>query len=110
VVEFAIEMQNVLDRLGAQHGAMLTLRAGVDSGTVTSGLIGRSSVVYDMWGDAVSLAHRVQDAAEWSGVFVTQRVADQLPDTIPLTESAGFGDERIFKVDRAAADREARRG
>ncbi|TPX05984.1 HAMP domain-containing protein [Schumannella luteola] len=110
VVEFAIEMQNVLDRLGAQHGATLTLRAGVDSGTVTSGLIGRSSVVYDMWGDAVSLAHRVQDAAEGPGIFVTQRVADQLPDTIPLTESAGFGDERVFKVDRAAADREARRG
>ncbi|TPW70218.1 adenylate/guanylate cyclase domain-containing protein [Schumannella sp. 10F1B-5-1] len=105
VVEFAIEMQGVLDRLGAQHGAHLTLRAGVDSGTVTSGLIGRSSVVYDMWGDAVNLAHRVQDAAQGSGIYVTQGVADQLPDTIPLVEAEQLGDERVWKVDL-----EARRG
>ena len=37
----------------------LELRAGVDTGTVTSGLVGRTTVVYDLWGDAVNLAYRV---------------------------------------------------
>lgn len=80
-VEFALEMASVVRRFNSQHGASLNLRAGIDTGSVTSGLIGRSAVVYDMWGDAVSLAFRLQDRNGESGVFVTDRVRERLLDT-----------------------------
>lgn len=77
-VEFALEMAAVVRRFNLQHGATLNLRAGIDTGPVTSGLIGRTSVMYDMWGDAVSLAFRLQDRHGESGIFVTERVRERL--------------------------------
>jgi class 3 adenylate cyclase len=105
-VEFAIEMQRIVERFGAQKGADLSVRAGLDTGTVTSGLVGRSHVVYDLWGDAVSLAFRLQGGANEAGIFLTQRVVDKLPDNLPFTDSgvvetsAGF--QRVWRVDPKA--------
>ena len=55
---------------------------------MTSGLVGRSTVVYDMWGDAVNLANQVQSVAGRSGIFVTGRVYDQMRDILRFS-SAG---------------------
>ena len=55
-VDFALELETILERYSTQQGVELGLRVGLDSGKVTSGLIGRARVVYDMWGDAVNLA------------------------------------------------------
>lgn len=107
MVEFAIAMQQILDRYSAQNGAELHIRAGIDSGTVTSGLVGRTSVVYDMWGDAVNLAHRVQDASGAPGVYLTQRVVDALPDSVTYTESGEVetqaGRQRVWRIDLESA-------
>lgn len=101
-VEFALELDAILDRYSAQQGVTLRLRAGLDSGKVTSGLIGRARVVYDMWGDAVNLAFRVQGDSSEPGIFITQRVADRIPDSI-VTEPAGdiqtqTGPQRVWRV------------
>lgn len=88
-VDFAREMQETIERFNAQHGSDLGLRAGIDTGTVTSGLVGRASVMYDMWGDAVNLAYRVQGAGGQAGVFVTARVYDRLRGSGYAFEAAG---------------------
>ena len=108
VVDWAEEAQGVLERFNAQHGAKIGLRAGIDTGQVTSGLVGRSSIVYDMWGDAVSLAFRLQGGATESGVFVTQRVVDKIPDALPYSDAGvvetSSGWQRVWRVDPAAVD------
>lgn len=106
MVEFATAMQQILDRFNAQNGAELRIRAGIDSGTVTSGLVGRTSVVYDMWGDAVNLAHTVQDVSKAPGIYVTQRVVDALPESVAYAE-AGLvdtqnGQQRVWRIDLEA--------
>ena len=83
-VDFAMEMDSIVGRFNGLHATTLSLRAGVDTGTVTSGLVGRSTVVYDMWGDAVNLANQVQSVAGRSGIFVTGRVYDQMRDVLQL--------------------------
>ena len=107
-VEFAIEMQRIVERFGAQHGADLSVRAGIDSGTVTSGLVGRSHVVYDLWGDAVSLAFRLQGGANEAGLFVTQRVVDQVAENLPITDSGvvetSTGFQRVWRIDPKAVE------
>ncbi len=85
-VDFAVEMSRIIERFNAQHDASISLRAGIDSGTVSSGLVGKASIAYDMWGDAVNVANRVQALAGKPGIFLTQRVRDKLPDTSGLTE------------------------
>ncbi|MFP3435204.1 adenylate/guanylate cyclase domain-containing protein, partial [Paraburkholderia sp. SIMBA_061] len=61
-VEFAKNLLGVMviERFNAQNGSSIGLRAGVDTGTVTSGLVARTSLAYDLWGDAVNLAYRVR--------------------------------------------------
>lgn len=107
-VEFALEMQRIVERFGAQQGADLSVRAGIDSGTVTSGLVGRSHVVYDLWGDAVSLAFRLQGGANEAGLFVTQRVVDKLAENLPITDSGvvetSSGFQRVWRIDPKAVE------
>jgi class 3 adenylate cyclase len=96
----------ILERYSTQQGVKLDLRAGLDSGKVTSGLIGRARVVYDMWGDAVNLAFRVQGDSDEPGIYVTQRVADRLPDSIPVTPAGDVetqsGTQRVWRVEAPA--------
>ena len=69
-VDFAIEMQRIIDRFNIETGHDLKLRAGIDTGTVTSGLVGRTTLAYDMWGSAVNLAYQVQSGSPQPGVYV----------------------------------------
>ncbi len=102
-VEFALEIETILERYSTQQGVELGLRAGLDSGKVTSGLIGRARVVYDMWGDAVNLAFRVQGDSTEPGIYITQRVADRLPESVsvhPVGEvQTQNGTQRVWKVE-----------
>lgn len=77
-VAFAIELVEIIDLFNDQHGAELAVRVGIDSGSVSSGLIGQRSRIYDLWGEAVDLAHRVHAASSRPGVFVSDRVHDSL--------------------------------
>ncbi|MGK9147489.1 HAMP domain-containing protein [Plantibacter flavus] len=101
-LDFALEMRTIVDRFNAQHKASLTLRVGVDAGIVTSGLVGRTSMAYDMWGDAVSLANRVQSVSGQPGIFVSERVRDRMQDTVTF-EPAGTvetreGEQAVWRV------------
>lgn len=102
-VEFALELRTIVERFNAQHGASVALRAGVDAGTVTSGLIGRSNMAYDLWGDAVSLAHRVQVVSGLPGIFVSEHVHDRLQDTVVLAEAGTIdtrdGAQTVWRVE-----------
>ena len=87
-VDFAIEMQRIVERFNTETGNDLNLRAGIDTGTVTSGLVGRSTLAYDMWGSAVNLAYQVQSGSPQPGVYVTSAVYDVMRDSRSFT-SAG---------------------
>jgi class 3 adenylate cyclase len=87
-VDFAIEMQRIIDRFNKETGNDLSLRAGIDTGTVTSGLVGRSTLAYDMWGSAVNLAYQAQTGSPQPGVYVTSKVYDAMRDSRDFT-SAG---------------------
>lgn len=107
-VSFSVDMAKIVERFGAQQGANLSIRVGIDTGTVTSGLVGRSAMVYDLWGDAVSLAFRLQGGATENGIFLTQRVVDKIPDSLPYTDSGvvetSTGWQRVWRVDPSATE------
>ena len=92
-VDFAIEMQRVVDRFNAETGHGLKLRAGIDTGTVTSGLVGRSTLAYDMWGSAVNLAYQVQSGSAQPGIYVTSRVYEAMRDTLSFTAAGEVSDD-----------------
>lgn len=85
-VEFALEMHTHVRRFNERTGSRLELRAGVDTGAVTSGLVARSSLAYDLWGDAVDLASRVRRAVDAPGVYVSDAVHDRVHGLWEFTE------------------------
>lgn len=101
-VDFALEMQRIIERFNTENGTTLKLRAGIDTGAVSSGLVGRSNLAYDMWGSAVNLAYRVQRGSPQPGVYVTERVFDAMGDTRDLqpagTVRVDDADEPIWKL------------
>lgn len=86
-LDFAAEMQRIVDRIAEETGLDLRVRAGIDTGTVTSGLVGRTSLAYDMWGAAVNIAYQVQSGTPQPGVYVTTRVHGALRDIREFTEA-----------------------
>lgn len=101
-IDFTKEMDGVVQRFNAAHGTRLSLRAGVDAGSVTSGLVGRASVLYDLWGDAVNLASRVQSAGAGAGIYVSARVYDRLRDTMTFEQAGAVetsaGSEPVWRL------------
>lgn len=96
-VDFAVEMQRIVDRFRSETGHDLRLRAGIDTGMVSSGLIGRSNLAYDMWGSAVDLAYQAQRGAAKPGIYVTDSVYNAVRDVRAFTASGSVttnGDER----------------
>jgi class 3 adenylate cyclase len=89
-VDFALEIQRIIGRFNAETGRHLSLRAGIDAGRVSSGLVGRSSIVYDMWGAAVNLAYRVQSGSRQEGIYVTQRVYETMGDMAAFAQAGSI--------------------
>ena len=87
-VGFALELQRIVDRYNIANGLDLQLRAGIDTGSVTSGLVGRAGLVYDLWGGAVQLASALRRSSAQPGIYVTDDVYQATRETRNYT-SAG---------------------
>ena len=86
MLDFAREMLATVKRFGARYGVDLGLRVGIESGSVTSGLVG-ASAAYDMWGDSVTLAYRVQSGGQETGIYVTDHLYQGVRDAATFAEA-----------------------
>jgi class 3 adenylate cyclase len=89
-IDFAVEIQRIIERFNSRTGHHLSIRAGVNTGNVISGLVGRTSVIYDMWGAAVNLAQQMRSGATESGVYVTAEVYEVMRDIRPFTPAGSI--------------------
>jgi class 3 adenylate cyclase len=60
VAEMALDMHSETERLGKELGVPLALRIGINSGQVVAGVIGEQKFAYDLWGDSVNVASRME--------------------------------------------------
>ena len=92
-----------------QHGVPLELRIGLASGPVVGGVIGQQRILFDLWGDTVNTASRMQSSGVPGRIQVAQSTRDLLRDTHAFEERApievkGFGPMKTYLL----ADMQAR--
>jgi class 3 adenylate cyclase len=56
------------------------VRVGVATGPAVAGVIGQRKFAYDLWGDTVNLASRLQESSEPARILVSETTADRLAD------------------------------
>lgn len=80
IADLALEMQQVLSDLAEKTGKRLAMRIGIHSGHVVAGVIGTIKYSYDLWGDAVNMAARMEQHGLPNRIQVSEETYHLLKD------------------------------
>ena len=89
IAQLALEMQQELTEFNVQSGKKLQMRIGISSGAVVAGVIGTSKFAYDIWGDPVNMASRMEKTG-LPGTIQASEVTYQLLKANYTLESRGL--------------------
>ena len=82
----SLDMVDALDRFNARRGHSLQVRIGIASGAVVAGVIGKRLYLYDVWGDAVNVASRMESHGVAGRVQVSESTRELLAAPFLLEE------------------------
>ena len=84
IAQLALDMVESASPDGLCGDLDLQLRIGINSGPVVAGVIGRRKFLYDLWGDAVNIASRMESAGTPGRIQVTRHTYELLKDEFEL--------------------------
>jgi len=97
LIRLAMSMQAII------RGYGLHIRCGINSGNVVAGVIGRKRFIYDLWGDTVNVASRMESQGVADEIQITEATANLVRQEFDVVRRAdisvkGKGDMPVFLV------------
>jgi len=80
ITDIALEMQAYIHSLPSQNGKKIDFRIGINSGPLVAGVIGHKKFQYDLWGDTVNIASRMESQGAPGRIQVTKNTYALLKD------------------------------
>ncbi len=84
--ELALQLQGAIAAYNRGNGTALQLRIGIHAGPAVAGVIGLKRLLFDVWGDTVNLASRMEASGEPGAIHVTDAVRHQAADRFVFLE------------------------
>lgn len=105
----AIEIQRFVEEIARQDHEqskpVWRLRIGIHTGSVVAGVIGKKKFAYDVWGDTVNVASRMESSGEAGTVNISETTYEKVKDYFHCTyrgkvPAKNLGDIKMYFVDR----------
>jgi Adenylate cyclase, family 3 (some proteins contain HAMP domain) len=80
IANMALDMQETIKQFATKHHPAMNLRIGINTGSVVAGVIGQTKFSFDLWGDAVNLASRMETQGEPGKIQVSETTYLRLQD------------------------------
>jgi len=87
VLNFALQLKEELKNFKDPKGNFIKLRIGISTGgSVCSGVVGNKKFLYDIWGDSVNVASRMQTMCEPGKIHCTESVKEDAESSFTFVE------------------------
>jgi class 3 adenylate cyclase len=86
IAQMALDMQQAILQFQAKTHESFQIRIGINTGSVIAGVIGINKFIYDLWGDAVNVASRMESSGVPGRIQVTAQTYERLRDQFEFEE------------------------